>query len=149
MYPSRNGFQNRTLSYLFSSIVFLLCAESTIPTSAPTAKNNEPMARLYGGIIGLSICCSILIIFFCYFYPRTASHHRVKGVDEDQVQRYQMAYFHQISHENHFIMPEKCEHNQTKGLQDDSPDVEFDKDHHRRVDLNQEEAPEPLCKDLR
>jgi len=153
MYLLRNGLENRALSYLFSSIVFILCTESTIPTAAPVPKDNEPKARLWGGIVGFTICVGMFLIFFAYFYPKTASHHRLHGVDEDQVHRHQLDYFLHTSHE-HEIKMDRPEHHDTKAkcVEPDSPDVElrdFDKDHHRRVDLNQEEAPEPLCEALR
>lgn len=153
MYIAGNGFKHRVLSYLLSSIIFLLCAESTnSPTRSPTAvQNNEPQARLYGGIAGLSLCFTILSISFIYFYPKSAYHHVLHGVDEDQVHRHQLAYFLHTNHDKEIKM-ERAAHLAKATFEEDDQNVElrdYDPDRHRRVDLYQEEAPEPLCEALR
>jgi len=154
MYRARNGLESRVLSYLLSSLAFILCAQSTPePTSFPTVLDNEPKARLYGGIIGITLCSSILLFSFLYFYPKSAYHHMHHGVDEDQVHRYQLDYFLYSKHDHEIKMARGEEMGTTGSEQNASPPDdevrEFDKNHHRRVDLYQEEAPEPLCEALR
>lgn len=151
MYLARYGFENRPLNYLLFSIVFILCTESMdTPTSSPTpVRDNEQLARMWGGIVGVVLCVSMFGVAFTYFYPKTSYHHVLHGVDEDQIHRYQLNYFLYSQNEGE-IKTERPEHNGVG--KEDSPNVElgdFDKDHHRRVDLYQEKAPEPLCEALR